>query len=307
MLIHPGNHIGDSWYYLEKDVVHCFYLTCLETVERHTAWDIGHATSPDLVNWEIHDLALKKGEPGSYDGICPATGSVIRFRDRYWLAYTGNWNGPVPTVALAVSNDLYHWEKCAWNPVTRIDPQYYESMGSDPRKWPHWRDPFLFEDDDFIYHYVCARLKSGASNTRGTLGMARTTNMHDWEILPPPEVDPVFGELEVPQVYKGGDWYYLLFSTFPEVVSGELLARHPKEEFTQSSYSMVGPSPLGPFKLHGSGRVLPLDHPVKPYANQLVIWKEQPYVIGTVWNDEQDYICDPIPLQFTDKGIKYLL
>jgi hypothetical protein len=113
--------------------------------------------------------------------------------------------------------------------------------------------------------------------------------------------------------------YYLERSTLPDVISDELLARCLKEEFTLSSYSMVGPPPVGPFTLHGNRRVLPLDYPVQPYANQLVIWKEQPYLIGTVWNDEvgrktahdagektahQDFICEPIPVEFTDEGIK---
>ena len=50
------------------------------------------------------------------------------------------------------------------------------------------------------------------------------------------------------------------------------------------------------------------------YANQLVVWKEQPYLIGTVWNDDagektarQDFICDPIPLQFTETGVKAIV
>src|SRR5512139_362929 len=107
MLKHPGNHLGDSWYFIEGDVAHCFYLTCPEGVERHTAWDIGHATSTNLVDWKIVDIILRRGAPGSYDGRCAATGSVIKAYGRYWLAYTGNWNGPKPCVAIAVSDNLY--------------------------------------------------------------------------------------------------------------------------------------------------------------------------------------------------------
>ncbi len=306
MLIHPGNHIGDSWYYACDNIVHCFYLTCPDTVERHTTWDIGHATSFDLVHWKIHDLALKKGEPGTYDGSCPATGSVLRYQDRYWLAYTGNWNGPEPTVALAVSDDLYHWGKFSSNPVTKIDPLYYETMGVAPRNWPHWRDPFLFEHEGFVYHYVCARLNKGEKNTHGTLGLARTKDMHHWEVLPPPDVEPVVGELEVPQVHRWNNVYYLVFSTLPELFSEEFLARYPKEEFTLSSYSMIGPTPFDPFRMHGNGQILPIDYQVQPYANQIVFWQGQPFLLGTVWNDEQDFICDPIPVKFTETGIKLL-
>ncbi|MCB0227414.1 MAG: glycosyl hydrolase family 32, partial [Anaerolineae bacterium] len=87
MLIHPGNYIGDTWYYVDNDTIHCFYLTCPNTIERHTSWDIAHATSANLTDWTLHGVILRKGEPDAYDGRCPATGSVIRFKDRYWLAY----------------------------------------------------------------------------------------------------------------------------------------------------------------------------------------------------------------------------
>ena len=85
MLIHPGNHLGDAWYYVDGDTVHCFYLTCPESVERYTSWDIGHATSTNLVDWTIHDIILRKGEPDSYGGRCPAAGSAIRFNDHGFL------------------------------------------------------------------------------------------------------------------------------------------------------------------------------------------------------------------------------
>jgi hypothetical protein len=37
---------------------------------------------------------------------------------------------------------------------------------------------------------------------------------------------------------------------------------------------------------------------VQAYANQVVFWHGQAYLMGTVWNDVQDFICDPIPLGF---------
>jgi beta-fructofuranosidase len=311
MLTHPKNHIGDSWYYVCNDTVHCFYLTCPDTIARHTAWDIGHAVSHDLVHWDIQDLILHKGEPGSYDGICPATGSVLRFQGRYWLAYTGNWHGPNPTVALAVSDDLYHWEKCPFNPVTRIDPRYYEKYGIPPIDFPHWRDPFLFEYEGMVYHYVCARSKDGKDDFRGTVGVAKTKNMHQWEILPPPDIDPVAMELEVPLLHTWGGRYYLMFSTLPELFSETFRVRYPEVQYKQSSYAMVGPGPFGPFRIHGNGQIIPPDYPIQPYANQVVWWKEHPFLLGTVWDDDaggktarQDYICNPIPLQFTETGIQ---
>lgn len=258
MLTHPGNHLGDSWYYVEGDTVHGFYLTCEQTIERHTAWDIGHATSKNLVDWDIHDLILRRGEPDAYDGRCPATGSVLRFEGRYWLAYTGKWNGPQPTAALAVSDDLYHWEKRPYNPITRIDPAYYDDTPRrPPRDWLHWRDPFLFERDGSVYHYVCANLNSGPVDERGTLGLAKTSDMMHWKVLPPPKVDPVCTELECPQVCEHGGRYYLIFSAAPEFFSRAFQEQHADILHGLSSYAMVGESWFGPFQMHGSGQIIP--------------------------------------------------
>ena len=60
----------------------------------------------------------------------------------------------------------------------------------------------------------------------------------------------------------------------------------------------------GPFHIHGSGQIIPPDYPITPYANQIVFWQGQAYLLGTVWNDEQDFICDPIPVEFTETDLK---
>ena len=306
MLIHPGNYIGDTWYYVDNDTIHCFYLTCPNTIERHTSWDIAHATSANLTDWTLHGVILRKGEPDAYDGRCPATGSVIRFKDRYWLAYTGNWNGPQPVAAMAVSDDLFNWEKLPNNPVTQIDPAYYDDTPRrPPRDWLHWRDPFLFEYEGAVYHYVCANKNNGPIDERGTLGLAKTTDMLTWQVLPPPQVDPVCTEMECPQVHHVDGRYYLIFSAMPDFFSTAFQQRYSGQLRTFSSYAMVGESLFGPFHIHGSGQIIPFEFPLTPYANQIVFWQGQTYMLGTVWNDEQDFITDPISVEFTEMGIKF--
>jgi beta-fructofuranosidase len=306
MLNHPGHHIGDTWYYVENEIIHCFYLTCPDTIERHTSWDIGHATSTNLTDWTRHNIILRKGEPDTYDGRCPATGSVIRFKNRYWLAYTGNWNGPHPTAALAVSDDLFHWEKVPYNPITTIDSTYYDNTTPrpSPRDFLHWRDPFLFEHGGAIYHYVCANRNSGPIDERGVLGLAKTSDMVTWTVLPPPEVDPVCTEMECPQVYRVKGRYYLIFSAMPDFFSKAFQQHYKPELRTFSSYAMVGESIFGPFRIHGNGQIIPHGYPQTPYANQIVFWQGQAYLLGTVWNAEQDFICDPLPIEFTETGVK---
>jgi beta-fructofuranosidase len=196
------------------------------------------------------------------------------------------------------------WVKCAWNPVTRIAPQYYETPEMEPNKFSHWRDPFLFEYQGVVYHYVCARRDTGENRSRGTLGLAKTDDMRHWEVLPPPEVAPVCSQLEVPQLYHWQDCYYLVFSANAGWFADDVYARYPREHFRDAGYSMVGPTPFGPFKMYGTGQILPPEYTPQPYAVQIVFRHGQPYVMGTIWNDEQDFICDPIPVQFTPTGVR---
>ncbi|MBA4419625.1 MAG: hypothetical protein C0391_00580 [Anaerolinea sp.] len=307
MLKHPGNHLGDSWYFIEDQKVHCFYLTCPESIERHTAWDIAHAISSDLFHWELKGIILSRGDPGSYDDRCPATGSVIKQAGRYWLAYTGNWNGPQPSAALAVSDDLFCWHKISSNPITTIDPRFYDSTPAPaPRDWLHWRDPFLFNYNDRVYHYVCAKLNHGPQEERGTLGLAVTVDMQHWKVLPPPQVEPLTAEMECPQVYQVEDDYYLIFSSSRSFFKTDHRNKYWGDHDRWTGYSMVGPSPFGPFRMIGSGEIIPEDYPVQPYAVQVVFWKGKVYLMGTVWNDAQDFLTDPIPVEFTSSSVSII-
>jgi beta-fructofuranosidase len=300
MLIHEGNRIGDAWYFVRDNLVHAYYLTSSMDIPPHVRWSIGHATSRDLVNWEIHDLALQPGPSGAWDDAL-ATGSILYWKDRYWMAYTGH---RTQQVGMAVSDDLFTWERQAQNPVTGIDTRYYEAIGSGERKKNHWRDPFLFEHEGTIYQYVCASRNDGPRDARGVLGFASSHDLIQWDILPPPETEPIAQELECPQVYKVGDVWYLLFSSGPRWFSKKHLEAigGPHERF--ASYSMVGPSPMGPFRLHGSGHIIPPTPERQPYACQLVFLHGKAFLLGTVIVGESSGICDPIPVKFTPEGIR---
>ena len=139
-----GRWIGDAWYYEADDAVHMYFLT--RPGESEAGLDIGHAVSRDLVDWEYLGLALTRGAPGSWDDRNLATGSVIRRRGRYWMAFTGHKEGEslfVQRVGMAVSDDLVRWEKLPGNPTSEADPAHYEQVSTGQRTLTHWRDPFL--------------------------------------------------------------------------------------------------------------------------------------------------------------------
>ena len=103
--------------------------------------------------------------------------------------------------------------------------------------------------------------------------------------------------------HQVGRRVYLIFSALPEFFSKAFQERYADILRGFSSYAMVGDSLFGPFQIHGSGQIIPPDHPVQPYANQLVFWQGGAYMLGTVWNDDQDFICDPLAIEFTGTGI----
>ena len=105
VFVDRGKHLGDSWYFVDDDTIHCYYLVCPETVERHSAWDIAHATSRDLETWTLHGIVVERSAPGDWDEGCLATGSVIRTPSHYLMAYSVLRDSVDVATGLAVSDD----------------------------------------------------------------------------------------------------------------------------------------------------------------------------------------------------------
>ncbi len=318
MLEHPENIIGDAWFYSEEDIAHAFYLTCSKEMPAHKAWDIGHAISRDLLRWEVQELALRRGIPGSWDE-CLATGSVVKYRDGYAMAYTSSTTAET---GLAFSNDLYTWERFTKNPTTSCDDRYYERMSNGTRKALHWRDPFLFHEGRTWHQIVCASSRSGPENGRGTLGWAISEDLKEWMILPPPAVEFFSQELECPQIYYRKGMFYLLFSAFPELLLPEKRADIERSQHWGSSVSSLpwnvdkkrncGPSVFvmmssslrGPFRAAPQPCLFQPTDKIQPYASQILHFKGGDYCLGTIWGvDCVSYISDPIPVAFTSEGI----
>ena len=301
MLRHPGNHLGDAWFYTEGNICHCFYLTCPLSEERHTCWDIAHATSEDMVHWQLHGLVIEKGGNGEWDQTCLSTGTILKRGEWYWMAYTGKWDDIPAKVGLARSRDLYHWEKCPHNPVGWPDGNYYAVCGSGARKFSHWRDPFLMEHEDSVYMLTCATNASAQQDASGTVGVMRTTDMIHWEYVSPPQIEEVCQELECPQVFHLNGKYILLFSSY-QMLFSQKLQTEAGNQLRQTSYYMVSDHIWGPYRFIRDYHLLPdqLPDPCanEQYANRLVQFHGKTWILGTVWSENGDYIADPREVTF---------
>jgi beta-fructofuranosidase len=61
--------------------------------------------------------------------------------------------------------------------------------------------------------FLSARVNVGPLDGRGVIGLARSTDLLSWEVLPPISIPGDFTEMEVPQVVPLNGRYYLLFCT----------------------------------------------------------------------------------------------
>ena len=310
MYVHEGYGIGDAWYFTDEDagIVHMFYLT--GALNKGGPRGIGHAVSRDLFNWETLPLASRPGPPGSWDDFSMLTGSVIKYRGRYWMSYgatstvgnpPGRW---VQRAGMAVSDDLVTWQKLPECPLSQAGSPYYEQKSTGQREnYQHWRDQFLFVKDDVVYEFICARRTDGDVATRGTVAVARSTDMRSWEVLPPIEHDRVAEEMEIPQVYRINGRWYLLFTTLGRLLSPEFASRFQGEVPEQVNLCMVGDSPFGPFHIHGTGRTE--NHAPDAYfmAAQLAQLHGDWYLLATIHDEVSKRISDPVPVYADETGV----
>lgn len=97
----------------------------------------GHVSSPDLVHWTTHAIALEPEEP--YDARGVWTGSVIEHEGRFYAFYTSiaGFNPIRQSQSLATSDDLVHWQRHPANPLIPSPPPGYGECWRDPQVFRH--------------------------------------------------------------------------------------------------------------------------------------------------------------------------
>jgi beta-fructofuranosidase len=154
------------------------------------------------------------GSPGEWDDDMVWTMSVTERDGVYYMLYgglaqkTGIW---LQRTGLATSRDLIHWEKHASSPVAQADPRWYETrMGGDFR--PGWRDPKTVLIGDRYYTTIASRAREGPFHRRGVVALFSSPDLIHWDVEPPLFAPCQYLELEVPQVFRLGRYYYLIAS-----------------------------------------------------------------------------------------------
>lgn len=195
---------------------HLFYLKDYRDEATHglgTPWE--HLGTRDLVRFTEYPQAIARGDRGAQD-LWIFTGCVVEHRDVFHIFYTGHnkllldKGLPQEAIMHATSEDLVHWTKDERNPILFADPQRYER--------DDWRDPFVFwnpETNEF-WMLLAARLLGGPSRRRGCTALATSPDLVEWTIRDPFWAPGLYFTHECPDLFKMGDWWYLVFSEFSD-------------------------------------------------------------------------------------------
>jgi beta-fructofuranosidase len=217
----PGQYLWDLWMIQHAARYHLFHLqsprTAYGAAERHNLASIGHASSPDLVHWQAHGTALAAGPSGSWDDLSLWTGGIIKKDGRFYILYTGRTRAApqVQRIGLAMSDDLFTWEKHPANPVCSADPRWYETLDTGRYATEDWRDPFIYyvESDGLFHALVTARDRAKPAPFGGCVGRLTSPDLVTWTSAPPLSSPGYYKEMECPQLVRELAGCYLVFST----------------------------------------------------------------------------------------------
>lgn len=195
-----------------------FYLLDWRNHEKNgegTPWY--RITTRDFVNYKEHGEVIPRGKKEEQD-LYIFTGCAIRANDKYHIFYTGHNHylsgegKAMQAVMHAVSDDLQHWTKI---------PEHTFFAPTDKYEKNDWRDPFVFFNEDTKEYnmLLAARFTTGIPRRRGLTALCTSKDLVKWEVKEPFYAPNQFFTHECPDLFKIGDWWYLVFSEFTDLVA----------------------------------------------------------------------------------------
>lgn len=157
--------------------------------------------------------------------IFGGTGSVIDVDGVYHLFHcTFTANPQRQVIRHTVSDDLTNWREITepFKPDTSI----YEPTD--------WRDPFvMWNDDEQCWWMLTAARVAGGSERNGCVGLCVSDDLMTWRCREPLYAPGIHqAAYECPDMFRMGDWWYLVFSNYTDGFS---------------TYYRMARSPYGPW------------------------------------------------------------
>ncbi|OJY91442.1 MAG: hypothetical protein BGP14_15795 [Sphingobacteriales bacterium 44-15] len=192
-----------------------FYLHDWRDPQRHgegTPWY--RISTNDFVHFKEHGEMLKRGSKTEQD-LMVWTGSVIQAKNEFHIFYTGynpsfkQLGKPAQGIMHAVSQDMVNWTKF---------PEQTFFAPSDKYEKHDWRDPFVFWNSDTNEYnmLLAARYKKGIPRRRGLTALCSSKDLINWKAQDAFYSPDRYYTHECPDLFKIGDWWYLVFSEFTD-------------------------------------------------------------------------------------------
>ena len=197
-----------------EDQFHLFYLKDYRDIPARgegTPWFL--LQTADFVHFDDRGESLARGGADEQD-LYVFTGCALRAEGRFHIFYTGHnphlrrQGRPEQAVLHAVSDDLVHWQKLSEEAF--FAPEPFE---------PHdWRDPFVFWNEEAGEYWMltAARLREGPSRRRGCTALSTSKDLVHWSVREPFYAPGLYFTHECPDLFRIGEWWYLVFSEFSE-------------------------------------------------------------------------------------------
>ncbi len=167
----------------------------------HPLWAL---STKDCANYENLGELIPTGTVAEMDGAIGTGSTIYNDADKtYYTFYTGHsvnvpLTGLGEAVMVATSKDFKTWTK---DRSFLISPEGEYSTAD-------FRDPFVFKGDDSLFHLIVSTQKDG----KGVLAEYTSPDLHEWDskgVFMTMMWDRFY---ECPDVFKMGDWWYLVYS-----------------------------------------------------------------------------------------------
>ncbi len=202
VLMDPGYVIKDHSIVYRGGRYHIFYI-------RGDQRSFGHASSPDLKHWALHETVLYTG-PEEWDERMIWAPCIVDSRSILGydlMYYTGVNNHIAQRVCLALSSSVDTWYKA---PIELFTPFHGDTSWTawDEETWSNYRDPHFFDDGDYYYLLNTAWTK----DQLGTIALARSDDYFNWTDAGPLYVLNSWHVLESSNLLKRDGKYHLFFT-----------------------------------------------------------------------------------------------
>ena len=167
------------------------------------------ATTKDFVDYKDYGESLMRGTDEEADQFIYA-GSVFETEAGFHAFYTGynreflKAGKTSQTLLHATSKDGITWEKS--KEALEIPPQ----EGYDKR---NWRDPFVLWDEEREEYLLILGARKGEDKRKQTGRLVHFTSkdLKKWEFKGDFWAPGIYTMFEMPEIFKMGDWWYLVF------------------------------------------------------------------------------------------------